>query len=208
MAKEIELKYRVQGCLRNMQIFGHPAIAKRRKKLHIHYYESVYLDTPDGDVEKSGLSIRGRSEDDVLYIYAKKWDSGEGALSTRDEWRAKSNDLPNAARILARRGAPTKHLIDKRLIVTGHVTFKRIECLVMPKPGFSYMFSYDVGFFAKKFKFDEIELELVEGTKEDLIAAGEELAKDLWLTPETKSKHERAIFYNKIRPFGLKEEKV
>ena len=198
MAKEIELKYRVRGHLRAITIFGHPAIAKNRKKIHYHYYETVYLDTPDGDVAKSGMALRGRMEDDVRYVYAKKFNYGEGALTSRDEWRAKSRDLPNAARILVRRGAPLEHIVDKQLIMTGQVHFKRMDCVVRPKPGFSYIFSYDVGFFSKKFKFDEIELELIEGTEEDLLEVGKILEEDLKLTPETKSKHERAVFYNKL----------
>ena len=205
MAKEIELKYKVCGHWRAIKLFGHHSVAKYRKKLHTHYYETVYLDTANDDVKKSGLTLRGRMEDDVPYIYAKKFNSADGALSTRDEWRARSNDLPNAAKIMARRGAPTKHLIDKQLLMTGQVHFKRMECLVIPKPGFSYMLSYDVGFFSKTFKFEEVELELVEGTEAELLEAGEILAKDLWLAPEPKSKHERAIFYNKALLNGQKD---
>ena len=52
MAKEIELKYRVRGYISAMKIFGHPSVAPNRKKLHNRYYETVYLDTADGDVEK------------------------------------------------------------------------------------------------------------------------------------------------------------
>lgn len=205
MAKEIELKFRVCGFWKPIELFGHPTVAPNRKKIHNRYYESIYFDTIDGDVKKSGLSIRGRIEDDVSYVYAKKFNHSDGALSSRDEWRVKSSDFPNAARVLSRQGAPTKHLIGKELIVTGQVSFKRMECLVFPKPGFSYMLSYDVGVFAETFRFDEVELELVEGTEEDLIEAGEILSKDLWLAPEPKSKHERAIFYNNALYEGEKD---
>ncbi len=198
MAKEIELKYRVRGYISAMKIFGHPSVAPNRKKLHNRYYETVYLDTADGDVEKSGITLRARMEDNVQYVYAKKFNYGEGALTSRDEWRVKTNDLSNAAKILVRRGVPLSHIVGKPLITTGQVHFKRMECLVFPKPGFSYMLSYDVGFFSGKIKFDEIELELVEGTEEDLLEAGKILEEDLWLAPETKSKHERAVFYNKL----------
>ncbi len=205
MAKEIELKYRPIGDIDPIWLFGHPTIAPNRKKIHPYYYETTYLDTPDGEVEKSGLTLRVRIEDGESCIYAKKFNDADGAFSARDEWRVRSADIPHAARTLARCGAPTSHLIGKELIGTAQVSFRRLECLVFPKPGFSYMLSYDVGAFANTFRFDEIELELVEGTKEDLIEAGETLAKDLMLEPEPKSKHERALFYTKILFDGEKD---
>lgn len=205
MAKEIELKYRPRGYMKPIWLFGHPTIVSNRKKIHIYDYETTYLDTPEGDAEKSGLTLRVRIENGESCIYAKKFNKAEGALSSRDEWRVRSDDIPHAARTLARCGAPTGHLIGKELIGKAKVSFKRMECLVFPKPGFSYMLSYDVGAFANTFCFEEIELELVEGTEAELIGAGEILAKDLSLEPEPKSKHARAIFYTNILYDGEKD---
>ena len=191
--------------MRPIELFGHPTVAPNRKKLHTHYYESIYLETLDGAVKNLGLTMRCRIEDDVSYVYVKKCNRADGALSSRDEWRVKTTDIQNAARLLASRGAPTKPLIGKELFATGQVRFKRMDCLVFPKEGFSYMLSYDLGCFAEVFRFDEVELELVEGTEQDLFEAGEILAKDLSLEPEEKSKRERAIFYTKALYEGKKD---
>ena len=195
MASEIELKFRVHPDFEPITLFGNKKIHPYKQKTYHHYYKTFYLDTEDNYAEELGISLRLRAEDDVPYIYAKTTISRDGALSVRKEWRIRSNNLETAADRLAFRGAPTKPLIGKKLYVTGGVIFDRMECIVTPHPGFSFILSYDSGVFDEDYGFGELEFELREGEIEELQALVEELRSEIFMIPEPRSKHQRSLEY-------------
>lgn len=152
-----------------------------------------YLDTLNGDAKAQGITLRRRFEngESVLYAKCKRYDAD--ALSVRGEWRIIGDDIQSAARLLRSVGAPTEKLCGLPLSVCASVRFVREEVLVMPYDGFSFLLSFDDGVFGENTLFTEIELELVSGSAEDLVAFGNAIAKKYSLAPETRSKYARAL---------------
>lgn len=193
MASEIELKYAPPADLRAETLFSDKRIAPFSKKRCRYEMHTEYLDTENGDAKKSGITLRRRFEngESVLYAKCKRYDAD--ALSVRGEWRVISDDIGNAANLLFSAGAPTEKLCGLPLLVCASVRFIREEVLVTPYDGFSFLLSFDDGFFGEDKHFTEIELELVSGSEEELVAFGNALAKKYKLVPEPRSKYARAI---------------
>ena len=195
MASEIELKYTpCEGFLKET-LFGDREIAGKCDEIKKITMETEYLDTVDDKAKSLGLTLRRRMENGESVLYAKSGKSTIGALSIRGEWSVSSDDVKNAAKLLAEEGAPTEQLFGKELTVMTRVAFTRYECNVTPRKGFSFSLSYDEGVLGRDHKFCEIELELLDGECEELMEFGEKLAERLDLKPETKSKYARALLY-------------
>ena len=195
MASEIELKYTPREGFSKEMLFGDSIIAGKCDEIKKISMETEYLDTVDNKAKTLGITLRRRRENGESVLYAKSGKSTIGALSIRGEWSVKSDDVANAAKLLAKEGAPTEQLFGKELIVTAKVAFTRYECKVEPKPGFAFSLSYDEGILGSDHEFTEIELELLEGECEDLLEFGEVLSEKLSLTPETRSKYARGLLY-------------
>ncbi|MBQ7118698.1 MAG: CYTH domain-containing protein [Oscillospiraceae bacterium] len=195
MASEIELKYVPQGSFSRETLFSDPEIKGRMGEIKKISMETEYLDTIDGKASSLGITLRRRCENGESVIYAKSGKSTIGALSIRGEWRVASDDVKNAAKLLAEEGAPTEQLFGKELCITAKVSFTRYECTVTPHSGFSFSLSYDEGVLGRDHNFCEIELELLDGECEELLEFGEKLAEKLSLIPETRSKYKRALLY-------------
>ncbi len=194
MGVETELKYSPTGDFDREMLFSDPLIAPfcgKIKKISMH---TEYLDTKDREAARRGITLRRRWENGESVIYAKCGISRDGGFSKRGEWSVAEKSLANAARSLADVGAPTAELSDIPLITVGEVEFERYECEVRLSPYFSFILSYDEGFFCKTKPFFEIELELQSGSEEELLLFGEKLSKKLGLRPEAKSKYIRSLY--------------
>ncbi len=194
MGVETELKYSPTGAFNRETLFSDSAIAPfcgEIKKISMH---TEYLDTKDRAAAKRGITLRRRWENGESVVYAKCGISRGGDFSKRGEWCVASADLDAAARLLAEAGAPTEELSGLSLITVGEVEFERYECEVVLSPEFSFVLSYDEGFFCKTKPFCEIELELKLGSEEELLLFGERLSKKLGLCPEGKSKYIRSLY--------------
>lgn len=195
MARETELKYTPRANFTSNELFSDGAIAPYCAKLNKLEMHTDYLDTLDSAAKRLGITLRRRFENGESVIYAKCGKRAEGALSVRGEWSVKSDDIKNAARLLSRVGAPTSVLTGLPLITVASVRFIRQECLVTPYDGFSFMLSYDDGYFGENTHFCEVELELMQGTAGELVVFGERLAEKFGFIPETRSKYARALLY-------------
>ncbi len=195
MASEIELKYTPNEGFSRETLFRDREIAGKCDELKKISMETEYLDTVDNKAKALGITLRRRMENGESVLYAKSGKSTIGALSIRGEWSVPSDDVKNAAKLLAEEGAPTEQLFGKELVVITKVAFTRYECTVTPHRGFSFSLSYDEGVLGHDHKFSEIELELLDGECEELMEFGESLAERLSLTPETRSKYARALLY-------------
>ncbi len=193
MACETELKYTPRDGFSLNLLFSDKLVAPYCSELNKLEMHTEYLDTLDGDAKKQGVTLRRRFENGESVIYAKCGKSSDGALSVRGEWSVKSGDIKNAARLLSDVGAPTSKLVGLSLITVASVRFVRHECLMTPYDGFSFMLSYDDGYFGENTRFCEVELELRQGSAGELVFFGEKLAEKFGLVPETRSKYARAI---------------
>ncbi len=193
MASEIELKYAPPADLRAETLFSDERIAPFSKKRFRYEMHTEYLDTENSDAKKSGITLRRRFEngESVLYAKCKRYDAD--ALSVRGEWRVIGDDIISAAKRLYDAGAPTENLCGLPLLVCASVRFVREEVLVTPYDGFSFLLSFDDGVFGENKYFTEIELELVSGSEEELVAFGNALAKKYKLVSEPRSKYARAL---------------
>ncbi len=196
MARETELKYTTCDGFSSDLLFSDRLIAPYCSELNKLEMHTEYLDTLDGDAKKQGVTLRRRFENGESVIYAKCGKGSSGALSVRGEWSVKSGDIKNAAELLSYVGAPTSKLVGLPLITVASVHFVRCECLVSPYDGFSFMLSFDDGYFGENTHFCEVELELRQGSAEELVIFGEKLAESLGFVPETRSKYARAIMAN------------
>ena len=194
MASETELKYAPPAGFSAKELFGCEYIAPYAGEVKRITMSTEYFDTKDGLASKSGITLRRRYENGKSVIYAKTNKRALGALSVRGEWSVESDNIDNAARLLCEVGAPVEGLFDLPLVTVASVRFERQECLVTPYPGFSFMLSYDEGFFGENTPFSEIELELFKGSVSELALFGEKLASRLCLKPETSSKYARALY--------------
>ena len=195
MASEIELKYTPDEGFLKETLFGDREIAGKCDEIKKIIMETEYLDTPDNKARALGLTLRRRMENGESVLYAKSGTSTIGALSIRGEWSVSSDDVKNAAKLLAEEGAPTEQLFGRELCIMTRVAFTRYECTVTPRKGFSFSLSYDEGILGRDHKFCEIELELLDGECEELMEFGERISERLNLKPETKSKYARALLY-------------
>lgn len=195
MSRETELKYTPPKGFALNDLFSDSLVAPHYTELNKLEMHTEYLDTSDSDAKKQGVTLRRRFENGESVIYAKCGKISDGALSVRGEWSVKSGDIKNAAGLLADIGAPTSSLIGLSLIMVASVRFVRHECLVTPHDGFSFMLSYDDGYFGENTHFCEVELELRQGSAEELVVFGKKLAENFGFIPETRSKYARALLY-------------
>jgi len=194
MPSETELKYAPLDGFSAEELFALAEIAPFCGEVSEIIMRTEYLDTPYSDAKMRGITLRRRFENGRSVLYAKAPVCTSGELSVRGEWSVQSDDLANAAALLAKAGAPTDALCGKELEVCGRVSFKRRETL-LTLPEFSAMLSFDEGIFGEDVPFSEIELELVSGDTDELLRFGRSLAGKYGLAPETASKCARAIRY-------------
>ena len=193
MANETELKYAPPAGFSAQAFFDGEDIAPFRGEIKHIDMHTDYLDTRTGAAKRLGVTLRRRFENGASVIYAKCSKSADGALSVRGEWSEISNDIQNAAALLAKKGAPTESLAGLALEICATVSFHRVECLVTPHSGFSFMLSYDEGHFGMDTPFCEVELELIRGSTDELVLFGERLAEKYSFSPEPRSKYARAL---------------
>lgn len=192
MGKEIELKYTPSAALDFKTLISDRAIAPFCGAVRETAMVTEYLDTEGGTAKRSGITLRRRTENGESVLYAKCSKAQSGALSERGEWSVVSDDVQNAAELLAKVGAPTEVLRGLPLTVCASVRFLRREVTVKTE-ALSFALSYDEGVFGRDTKFCEIELELISGEVSRLIEYGEALAEGYGLIPETHSKYARAL---------------
>ena len=183
MPKEIELKF--------------SADEAQLTRLQSHYggftqteMETTYYDTPDRQLSAAKLTLRCRKENGVSICTVKT----PGAGLARGEWEVCDTDISHAIPELCKLGAPKELLSLSGLMPVCGARFTRLSRL-LTLPDAQIELALDRGVLLggdRTLPFQEVELELKEGSEETLLSLGEILRQMYFLTPEPKSKFQRA----------------
>ena len=189
-AREVELKLLLDrdavGALKNSAVIG-PALAKARTaKLAATYY-----DTPDRRLEKSGLTLRLRSEAKKNILTVK---TVESASVDRGEWERRVQSKKLAAKDIA--ASPAAIVLGKSVSALQPLfttTVERSKALIDYKSAHIEL-ALDRGMIESgkyKLPISELELELKNGKRADLFALTRILAASAPLRLSFIAKSER-----------------
>lgn len=185
MGREFELKYAATAA--DLEIL---------KGKYPHLFpismETTYYDSPDGTLGRMHWTLRRRMENGRS-VCTLKTPMPDGS---RGEWEVECGDILEAVEPLCAAGAPLQLValtIGGVMEVCG-ARFTRLAGFV-EIPGGAVELALDTGVLTgggKELPFTEVEVELKEGTEEAAMAFAKELARELNLRPEPKSKVARA----------------
>lgn len=165
----------------------------------VHHLETSYYDTPSLKLMHSGIAYRVRKNGDKYEATIKTEKASCGGFSSRNEYNVDSPD-----------GKPVLHGFkeagfnaDLKKILAGEplqklftVDVERRLCLLKVTEATTLELAVDCGKItggSGECPINETELEIKSGTKEDLFAFTEQIAKLVPITPETRSKYERGM---------------
>ncbi len=186
MGQEYELKYRAND----------RAVAAIREKFSGFTsitMETTYFDTPSRALSQRKWMLRRRLENGVAVCTLKT----PGKDGARGEWETESTDMGKAVLKLCKLSAP-EELLDltaEGLIPICGARFTRLAAPVEGE-GCTLELALDQGEFLageKHLPFAEVEVELKTGSRQAADAFGAALAEEFSLTPEEKSKAQRAF---------------
>lgn len=187
---EIELKYRVPDKTIFDKLLAQYA-APGPKTIAMH---SCYYDTADGELHAHRAALRCRMENEeqvwTLKISQKKQDG----ITTRYEYDCHTTDKTQALASLIAQcqvEAVGEILQNSPLLPELELEFTRLETPVQVGQAL-LMLSYDWGqseYQGKKKPISEIELELKQGTAEQLYAVARQIEATYGITPDTTGKH-------------------
>src|SRR5690349_3400218 len=191
---EIELKLRVRPeDLRRLS--AAPPLARARGSTRT--LESVYFDTPDLQLRRSGTVLRVR-RDGKRYIQTLKADGVGAALQNREETETPVRGVrPDLERL--RRRFPALAADDLRPIFVSRVrrTVRRVNGIEI---------AFDTGEIrtpeGASEAVSEVELELKSGASRDVFALALKLADSIPFTIETRTKSERGYALAGNKPSG------
>ena len=193
MGREFELKYRANAA----QLAALEAAFSGFAPISM---ETTYYDTPDGDLGKLRWTLRRRYENGVAVCTMKTPEVN----GLRGEWETREDGIENAVPVLCKLGAPEELAIfaAKGLVPTCGARFTRLAALVEAE-GCTLEIALDRGVLmggGKEIPLMEAEVELKSGSEDAARAFAEKLAADFGLTPEPKSKVQRAMALRHMPP--------
>ena len=184
MPKEIELKF--------------AATEEQLRQLAAHYgdftatkMETTYYDTPHRQLSEARITLRRRLENDAGVCTVKT----PGTGLSRGEWECFAGDIQRALPELCKLGAPSMLLHLPTLIPVCGASFTRLSRLLTLPDGTAEL-ALDRGVLlggGKEQPFCEVELELRSGSEASLAALANSIAAKFSLTPEPRSKFQRAM---------------
>lgn len=197
MSVEVEIKLKMQDSDTGSAILEDPLVASMTDgDVRVIEMESVYYDTPGRDLGARRWGLRLRSENGVSVAALKADEEICGAISRRGEWQAAAKSVEEAVPELIAAGAPPElgTLASLGLIPCCRVEFTR-KLLVLREGDASFELALDEGMLGDRRRepFFELELELLSGDMEAILALADALAARHGLVPEPKSKLERAL---------------
>ena len=186
MGREFELKYRADS----------GKISEIRKKYGSFSsisMETTYYDTPDGSLRRLRWTLRRRFENGKSVCTVKTPAAGGG----RGEWETACGNIRDAVPELCKLGAPRELLALTADGVTESCSarFTRLAKLV-EADGCTVELALDEGTLlggGKALPLAEVEVELKAGSEAAAVAFAQALAAEFGLTPEPKSKVQRAL---------------
>ena len=190
MAREFELKYAATA--EDLEI-----LKEKYPHLHPITMETTYYDSLDGRMGDLHWTLRRRMENGVSVCTLKIPGKGFGC----GEWETECDDIAEAIPMLLDMDAPGElaELTAGGLKEFCGARFTRlagyIEC-----DGCTVELALDQGVLlggGRELPFSEVEVELKAGSEDAAVAFGEHLAREMGLSPESRSKVARAIALTK-----------
>lgn len=186
MGREFELKYRATDAQLSAIEAAFPGFSPITM-------ETAYYDTPEGDLRRLRWTLRRRFENGRAVCTMKT----PGQQGARGEWEIPCDSIEAAVPELCKLGAPgaLEVLAGKGLAESCAARFTRLAAVV-EIPGCTVEIALDRGVLAgagTELPFAEAEVELKSGSEAAAAAFAEQLAAEFGLTPEPKSKVQRAM---------------
>ena len=186
MGREFELKYRADS--RKIDAIG--AAFGDFSQIRM---ETVYYDTPEGALSRRHWMLRRRYENGKS-VCTLKTPLPDGS---RGEWEAPCDDIAEAIPKLCKLGAPEdlSALVETGLTEVCAARFTRLAKQIVTERC-TVELALDQGLLmggGKELPFAEVEAELKSGDEAAAAAFAEALAQRFGLTPEPKSKVQRAM---------------
>ena len=196
MATELEIKYAVDGLQRMDRIFCDPLVCDRLTERYRYYQmETTYFDTEAGSLSQRRWTLRLRKENDRSIVAVKT--PGQGYA--RGEWELESDDLETAIPALVEAGAPEELgaiFADEPPLPVCGAKFVRIAAILQLSEETKCELCGDMGDLTgagQQKALCELELELKEGSTEEMLAFARQLADAYGLPEEHESKYARAL---------------
>ena len=186
MATELEVKYRAvpeqQEAIREAYPDGYTLIRM----------ETVYYDTPGGDLSRLHWTLRCRQENERSVCTLKT----PGPGGARNEWELECGQISQAVPALSRLSEQPRlaQFTQEGLVPTCGARFRRLARTVSAE-GFTAELALDQGVLVngqKTLPLCEVEVELKAGSPEAMKAFAAEFAARFGLEPEHRSKFARA----------------
>ena len=191
MSREIELKYRFSE-EQIPNLLSDPWLSSMLVSPFSEItMESTYFDNTEKALQERQITFRMRRENDATVFTIK---TPVGA-NERGEWEIASDSIEDALARLSAIGAPS--LPTGPYVTTAQAKFLRRAARISPSCGSEFELSVDVGTLGP-IPFCELEIELKNGSKEDLEVFGKELSARYRLIPEPLSKFARAKNYTNL----------
>lgn len=194
MATETELKIEV-GDLQLLDCILTSREIRQRQKTDFSYVQMqvTYFDTEDELLSQNGQMLRLRKENGRSVITLKT--RGEGY--SRGEWEVEGEILEDAISALLKLGAPKtlEEASHKELLPLGGAGYTRILTELELDDATRVFLCGDLGevFAAKRHApLCELELELIDGSEEQMLRFGKTLMETYRLKEGTKSKFAQA----------------
>ena len=186
MGREFELKFRADA----------GAISRIQEKYGCFTpisMETTYYDTFDLKLSMHHWTLRRRMENGVSVCTFKRPHADGG----RGEWEAEAASITEGIMALCQAGADWElmRITAGGLMEVCGARFTRLA-KTLEIPGATVELALDQGILTgrgKELSFQEVEVELKEGTDEAAIAFAKALAEEFGLVPEAKSKFARAM---------------
>ncbi len=186
MGREFELKYRADPA----QI---SAIREKFGSFSSISMETAYYDTPAGELGRLRWTLRRRLENGVP-VCTLKVPLPDGS---RGEWETETASIEDAVEELCQLSgeAQLAALSRKVLVLSCGARFTRLAKVLAPE-GCQVELALDQGVLlgaGKTLPFAEAEVELKSGSEAAAAAFADALAREFGLTPEPRSKVQRAL---------------
>lgn len=161
--------------------------------------EATYFDTPDFSLREHGLAYRLRKENDNWVATVKTQGVSAGGLSSRQEYNvAVDSDQASVLPFEQTAVAECLHTAvqEQPLLPLFNVLVNRETVVVTTTTGSTIELAYDWGEIIAgndKIPVLELELELQDGSVGDLLVIAAQIAREIPLTVESKSKYLRGL---------------
>ena len=191
MSREIELKYRFSE-EQIPNLLSDPWLSSMIMSPFCEItMESTYFDNLEKALQERRITFRMRRENGAT-VFTIKTPIG---ANERGEWEIAADHIEDALARLSAIGAPS--LPTGPYVVTAEAKFLRRVARISPFHGVEFELSVDAGTLGP-IPFCELEIELKNGSKEELEAFGGELSSRYHLIAEPLCKFARARKYTSL----------